>query len=168
LAQGLSLQFSPLSEEGTQHLHVNGTDVTAAIRTPEVSSLTSRISAVPDVRRVVVEQQRRMGDTAEKGVVLEGRDIGTVVFPQAQLKIFLTASPEERARRRTEELLARGVTVEYTAILQDQIERDLRDSSRADSPLAAAPDAVRVNTDGLPLPEVVERILTLYHQARSQ
>ena len=168
LAQELSLQFSPLAEDGTQRLAVQGRDVTAAIRTPPVSSLTSKISALPAVRRVIVEQQRRMGAAAERGVVLEGRDIGTVVFPQAQLKIFLTASPEERARRRAEELTERGLPVSYADILREQIERDQRDSSRADSPLAAASDALLLNTDGLTLPEVVARILTLYHQARSQ
>jgi len=168
LAQGLTLQFSPLTEEGKQQLAVNGVDVTAAIRTPDVSSLTSKISALPAVRRVIVVQQQQMGAEAERGVVLEGRDIGTVVFPNAQLKVFLTASPEERARRRVEELIERGLPVDYADILQEQIERDLRDSSRTDSPLAAAPDAVLLDTEGLSLPEVVAQILTLYHQARSR
>ena len=166
LARELQLQFSPLTEEGKQQLAVNGADVTAAIRTPAVSSLTSKISALPAVRQVIVEQQRRIGAETATGVVLEGRDIGTVVFPKAQLKIFLTASPEERARRRAEELRMQGLPVEFDVILKEQIERDTRDSGRADSPLTAAPDAILLSTEGLPLAEVVAKILSLYAQAR--
>ena len=167
VARRLAIRFTPLTPDGKQQVFADDDDVTADIRTPEVSDLTSRISAFPAVRRIVVEQQRRMGVTAERGVVLEGRDIGTVVFPDAHLKIFLTASPEERARRRVSELRARGFEADYAQTLADQIARDTRDTHRTDSPLAAAPDAVALSTDGLAIPEVVARILAL-HGARTE
>lgn len=167
VARALAIRFTPLTPDGKQQVFADQDEVTAAIRTPEVSDLTSRISAFPAVRRIVVEQQRRMGATAERGVVLEGRDIGTVVFPNAHLKVFLTASPEERARRRVADLRARGIEADYAQTLADQIARDTRDSQRHDSPLAAAPDAVALITDGLTIPEVVARILAL-HQERTE
>ncbi len=135
LAQSLNLQFSVLTPDMRQTVQVDGEDVTDAIRTPHVSSITSTISAFPALRRVIVEQQRRLGQSDARGVVLEGRDIGTVVFPDAQVKIFLTASDEERARRRVEDLQAKGMTVDYAQTLAEQRERDNRDSHRADSPL---------------------------------
>jgi cytidylate kinase len=161
LARNLKLTLSPLTPDGKQTVTADGEDVSAAIRTPEVSQLTSAISALPAVRRVVVEQQRRMGESDARGVVLEGRDIGTVVFPQAQVKVFLTASPEVRARRRMKELRGRGHKVDFAQVLAEQQERDARDSQRADSPLSAAPDAVVLDTDGLTIEDVVARILAL-------
>lgn len=160
-AASLSIQFSPVDSEGNQRVIVDNQDVTNAIRTNEISQLTSSISAVPEVRRVVVEQQRMLGRSALRGIVLEGRDIGTVVFPEANIKVFLTASAEERARRRTQELEARGTPVPFETVLQEQRERDRRDSTRADSPLVAAHDAVQINTDGLSIDCVVEQILSL-------
>lgn len=168
LAQSLQITFSPLTPDGQQHVAVNGRDATEAIRTPEVSQLTSVISAVPAVRRVIVAQQQALGARAPEGVVLEGRDIGTVVFPHADLKIFLTAGPEERARRRAAELQTRGLAVDYKQILQEQIERDRRDSRRADSPLVAAPDAVPIATDGLSIDAVVAEILALFRAHRAE
>ena len=162
VARRLAIRFTPLTPDGRQQVFADDNDVTAEIRTQEVSELTSRISAFPAVRRIVVEQQRRMGVTAERGVVLEGRDIGTIVFPDANLKVFLTASPEERARRRVAELRACGLEADYVQTLADQIARDTRDTQRPDSPLAAAPDAVALSTDGLTIPEVVDRILALH------
>lgn len=161
LARNLNLTLSPLTPDGKQTVTVDGEDVSAAIRTPEVSQLTSAISALPAVRRVVVEQQRRMGEEDTRGVVLEGRDIGTVVFPQAQVKVFVTASPEVRARRRMKELRGRGHRVDFAQVLAEQEARDARDSQRADSPLVAAPDAVVLDTDGLKIEAVVARILAL-------
>ena len=161
LARTLRLQFSALTPDMQQRVQVDGEDATGAIRTPQVSSLTSTISAFPDLRRVIVEQQRQMGQQDARGVVLEGRDIGTVVFPDATLKIFLTAGDEERARRRVEELQAKGMRVDYAQTLAEQRERDARDSQRADSPLVAASDAIILNTDGLSIDAVVERILAL-------
>lgn len=164
LAQRLEIRFSALTSDGKQAVWADGEEVTEAIRTPEVSNLTSAVSAFPAVRRVIVAQQQRIGHQDVRGVVLEGRDIGTVVFPQAQVKVFLTASPEERARRRTTELQERGMPADYAQVLADQIARDTRDSQRADSPLVAAPDAVQIATDGLMIDEVVERVLALCRQ----
>ncbi|HLJ54538.1 MAG TPA: (d)CMP kinase, partial [Chthonomonadaceae bacterium] len=113
----------------------------------------------------IVEQQRQIAERASSGVVLEGRDIGTVVFPNARLKVFLTASTEERARRRVEELRGKGIQVDAGETLAELIERDARDSSRETSPLTIARDAVPVDTDRLSPDEVVARILALWRDA---
>ena len=149
-------------EPGVERMHVwvDEVEVTDEIRSPECSEMASAVSALPEVRRALVPEQRRMG--LLKGGVMEGRDIGSVVFPDATLKIFLTASGQTRGRRRYEELVARGLDVSLEDILRDQAERDLRDSSRADSPLQVAPGAIVVDTSGLSLHEVVERLATLY------
>jgi len=133
---------------------LDGEDVTEAIRTPEVSAAVSRVSADPAVREALVAKQRAL--LSEGDWVAEGRDVGTVVAPHADVKVFLTASPEERARRRAEEL---GLGVDD--VLRDQRLRDEKDSTRATSPLRAAPDAVHLDTTGLDLDEVVERIVDL-------
>lgn len=159
----LRFEFRP--DEDRPRLLVNGEDVSAAIRTPEISRGASEVSRWPGVREALVDQQRRLG--AQGGVVMEGRDIGTVVFPQARLKVFLTASSEERARRRSEELRAGGTTVDLEAVLREVIERDTRDTQREHSPLRKAEDAVEVLTDGLTVEEVVARIAELAH-AREQ
>ncbi|MDP9400567.1 MAG: (d)CMP kinase [Actinomycetota bacterium] len=133
---------------------LDGEDVTAAIRTPEVSAQASRLAADPEVRRNLVARQREVLALGDH--VAEGRDIGTVVVPEAEVKVFLTASPEERARRRAAELGA-----DPEGVLRELRERDERDASRAASPLVPAPDAVRVDTTGLAVDEVVERIVAL-------
>ena len=161
MAATIQIRFSRVTTEGAQQVYLFDEDVTDAIRTPAISSLTSAISAFPPVRRVIVDHQRRIAARDDRGVVLEGRDIGTVVFPDANVKIFLTASSEERARRRCGELQAKGVAVEYTRILAEQQERDQRDSERADSPLKPAADSAILNTDNLSIDQVVDRILTL-------
>ena len=158
MARTMALTFSPLTEEGSQQVWLGGREVTQAIRTPAVSQRTSAISALPEVRRVMVERQRTMAAEASNGVVMEGRDIGAVVFPNADVKIFLTATPEERARRRSDELRAGGIEVDADQVLAEQNERDARDSSRAASPLKPAPDALILMTDGLTIDEVVARI----------
>jgi len=135
---------------GEGRVTLNSEDVTADIRAPEVSAAASKVAAVAPVRRALVAKQRRYSD--EASVVMEGRDIGTVVFPDAQVKIFLDASPEVRARRRAED------NGEDSAILE---ERDRRDRSRADSPLVQAADAVYLSTDGLTLGQVEEEVLKL-------
>ena len=160
LAQQTHITFLP-APDGAQRVLIDGEDVTTAIRAPELANVTSAISALPAVRRVLVEQQRQMGRRSPRGVVLEGRDTGTVVFPDAQVKVFLTASPEERARRRVMELQQIGRPVDYARILADQQERDARDSQRTDSPLVAAPDALVLDTDRMTVGEVVARILAL-------
>ena len=141
---------------GAQHVFLGAEDVSSAIRTPEGSLAASAISAVREVRLYMVELQRKIaGDIP---VVMDGRDIGTVILPHAQIKIFLTASPEERARRRYEELQARGETVSYETVLEDVRRRDDQDSNRALAPLKPAPDAVLVDTTGCSFEESFERL----------
>jgi CMP/dCMP kinase len=137
----------------------NGEDVTEAIRTPEASEAASRVATNPRVRAALVNKQREL--LADGDWVAEGRDIGTAVAPDAALKVFLTASPEERARRRADEL---GTDVE--TVLRDQALRDAQDASREHSPLMIAPGAVELDTTGLSLDEVVERIVGLVRAAR--
>jgi CMP/dCMP kinase len=139
---------------GDGNVMLEGEDVESLIRTPEVSEEASKVAADPQVRQAMVEQQRRL--IAQADWVAEGRDIGTVVAPDAEVKVFLTASPEERARRRADQLGA-----DYTTVLQDQTIRDQRDMDRADSPLRPADDAVEVDTTGLPVDEVVAKIVAL-------
>ncbi len=132
-------------------------DVTEAIRTPEISRGASVVSARPVVRERLLGLQRELGLSAARGAVLEGRDIGTIVFPEAQVKFFLTASDEARAQRRYAELSEKGIAVNLTDVLADQRSRDKDDSERTIAPLRAAPDAIRVDTTGIDLDTVVER-----------
>ncbi len=138
---------------------LNGEDVTWAIRQPEVDRNVSQVSAYPGVRQAMTEQQRRIGHKGN--VVMVGRDIGTVVFPDADLKIYLDASVEERARRRFEEVIGRGQETTYDDILEAMKRRDKMDSSRVIAPLRPAPDAVIVNTDGLDICQVIKRVKSL-------
>jgi len=155
LAQEADIGF----RAGASTVLLNGEDVSEAIRAPEMSSMASKVSAVPAVRRALVEKQRAMA--AESSVVMEGRDIGTVVFPDARVKIFLDADPAVRARRRVEELRRKGVPVDESAAAREMAERDERDSTRADAPLMQAPDAAYLDTTGLSIDEVVEEILKI-------
>lgn len=142
---------------------VDGTDVAGPIRTAEVTSKVSAVSAVPEVRTRITELQRTIAASAEKGIVVEGRDIGTTVLPDADLKIFLTASPEARAARRSGELKGADVTATREAL----IKRDAADSSRKTSPLAKADDAVEVDTTELTLQQVIECVVTLVEEKRA-
>lgn len=139
--------------DGAQSVIANGLDVTTAIRRPDVSQLASTISAHPGVRSHLVRAQQALG--AAGNVIIEGRDIGTVVFPDAQVKFFITARPAERARRRSSELETRGVAADTGQVEAEQAERDARDSSRAHAPLKQAPDAVVLDTTDMSLPEVI-------------
>lgn len=152
--------------ENGQRVYSDGEDVTEAIRTVEVTRLSSPVSAVPGVRNRMVELQRKMAED-ETGVVMEGRDIGTVVFPDARVKIFLTASVEERARRRTAEMLAKGMQADIKQVETEIRERDLRDSTRDSAPLRQAKDAVMLNTDGLTIEQVVDRIISIHDSRMS-
>ena len=136
-----------------------GEDVTGLIRTPEISMRASEVSAMPEVRAYLLDMQRRMAE--RQNVIMDGRDIGTVVLPEASLKVFLTASPERRAERRYRELRAKGAQDSYEQVLADIIKRDENDSSRAAAPLKKAEDAVEVDTSELTLEESVERICLL-------
>ncbi len=143
-------------DEGQQRVYVNGEDVSDYIRTPEVSEAASATSAIPSVRSFLFSLQQ---DMAKKhNVIMDGRDIGTVVLPDAKVKIFLTASAEDRARRRYEELIAKGTEVTYEDVLHDMIVRDKRDSERAAAPLKAADDAVLVDTSGNTLEQSVAQL----------
>jgi cytidylate kinase len=144
---------------GEQWVLVDGEDVTDAIRAPEVGNLASPISAIPEVREILLDWQREFG--RQGGIVAEGRDTGTVVFPNAEVKIFLTASLDERARRRHKELLERGINISFEQVKLDMEARDQRDSTRHVAPLRPAPDAVVINTDHMSLGEVVEEVLRI-------
>lgn len=156
-AERLGVSFS--GDPRAQRVMLNGEDVTEALRAPEVSQMASVVSAIPEVRREMVRRQRELA--ARTGGVVEGRDIGTVVFPDATLKVFLTAEPEVRARRRLDELARRGVVASWEDVLEDQRERDRRDSTRRDSPLRPAEGAVIVDTSRLSLAEVVDAVVAL-------
>lgn len=140
-------------------IRLNGEDITDAIRTPEVSNGASRVAVIPGVRRAMVAKQREMGERSS--VVMEGRDIGTVVFPNADVKVFLDADPQERVRRRLLESQARGEQVSSETLAIQMDERDRRDSTRADAPLAQAPDAVYLDSTALNIGEVEETILKM-------
>jgi cytidylate kinase len=154
VAQAIDIAFQPRGEVNT--VLVDGQDVTREIRTPEMSDGASKVSAHGPVRAALLDLQRRVA--ASGSIVAEGRDTGTVVFPDAAAKFFLTASPEERARRRSEELAAAGRPADPAAVLQDIVERDQRDSSRAVAPLRRAEDAIEIDSGGLTPDQVVQRM----------
>ena len=129
--------------DGAQHVTLNGEDVESQIRTLEAGNRASQISQIKEVRAFLVAQQQKMGEA--KGIVMDGRDIGTVVFPKAKLKLFLTASPEVRAQRRFDELVEKGEQPDFEAVLADVNDRDYRDTHRAESPLRQAEDAIVVD-----------------------
>lgn len=162
VAEGVTIELR--DEAGTQHVFLDGEDVSAAIRDPRLNPHLSPVAAVSGVRRRLVALQRDLGRAG--GVVMEGRDIGTVVFPDAEVKVYLDATVAERARRRTEELKDKGLSEPLDKVKREIEARDHIDSTRADSPLACAPDAHRVPTDGLTIPQVVARLAELVHAAR--
>jgi len=149
-------------KDGSNEVIVDGDDVTSEIRTPDISQLSSRLSEQRAVRRRMVALQRDMAK--EGGVVMEGRDIQTIVLPKAEVKIFLTASPEERARRRALELRSGGFEADFEEVLAEVRARDERDSKRRHSPLRAAPDAVTLDTTGLTIERVVARAVAIVRQ----
>ena len=148
--------------DGAQHVTLNGEDVESQIRTLEAGNCASRISAIKEVRAYLVAQQQRMGD--DKGIVMDGRDIGTVVFPNAELKLFLTASPEVRAQRRYDELVSKGEQPNYDEVLADVNDRDYRDTHRAESPLRQAEDAVVVDNSHMTPDGQMRVIIDLFEQ----
>lgn len=154
LLETLQLEFK--EEQGVQHLYCNGTDVTEAIRSPQVSANVSAVAMIPLVRETLVAQQQHIAANCD--VLMDGRDIGTTVLPDAQYKFFLTASLEERARRRYLELKEKGVDANMEQIKQDIALRDKKDSQREVSPLVQAPDAELIDTSNLSFDEVVEKL----------
>jgi len=151
------------AEDATQRVFLDGEDVTVAIRTPEVAQAASKIAVVPELRKVLVAEQRRAGERGR--VVMEGRDIGSVVFPDAQLKIFLTASPEVRAERRWREHQQKGDAIDIDRTLEEVRERDRRDRERSASPLVRAPEAILVDSTAME-PDEVARLVVLLADER--
>ncbi len=158
LAQGLDLQFDS-DAAGEEIVRLDGQVVTGAIRIEEAGNDASKVAAQPGVRAALLERQRRFA--APPGLVADGRDMGTVVFPDAEVKIFLTASAEERAARRYKQLKEKGVAATLAALSLEIAERDRRDTNRAVSPLVASADAVLLDTTGMSVEEVIERVLAL-------
>lgn len=144
---------------GFAEVYLNADNIEKQIRTLEVSSFVSKVSTISEVRQKLVEQQQKMGK--DKGVVMDGRDIGTVVFPDAELKLFMIASAETRALRRFDELIDRGDKVKYGDVLQNVQERDYIDSNREDSPLVKADDAIEIDNSNLSLQEQFDKVLQL-------
>ncbi len=149
-----------------QFTTLNGRVVEDEIRSLEVSSHVSPVAAIPSVRHALVRMQRAMGE--EKGIVMDGRDIGTVVFPQAEMKVFCNASPQKRAERRYEELREKGKDVSFDEVLANVVERDRIDTTRAESPLRCAPDAVKLDNSSMTIEEQNEWLLNLYNSIAGQ
>ena len=157
--KNIVLEFKFNNELGFAEMYLNGTNVEKAIRTIEVSGYVSKVAEVSEVRSKLVEQQQEMGKN--KGIVMDGRDIGTVVFPDAELKIFMTASAATRAQRRFDELVQKGDSVSYDEVLKNVEERDYIDTHREDSPLVMAEDAVEIDNSHLTREEQFQAVLEL-------
>ncbi len=158
----IDISFKLNEELGFAEVFLNGKNIENQIRTLEVSQSVSQIATISEVRKQLVKQQQDFGRS--KGVVMDGRDIGTVVFPDAELKLFMTASAEKRAKRRYDELKERGDEVTYEAVLENVQSRDLIDSSREDSPLVMADDAIRVDNSNMTLDEQFHHILNIANE----
>lgn len=156
IASGLEVDFR--LEGDVNHLHVAGEDLTELIRTPEISVGASMVSGHPMVRSALLQLQRDLGSAG--GVVVEGRDVGSVVFPKAQAKFFLTASDQVRAQRRYDELLSKGVEADFESTLKEMLERDQRDTERSLAPLVRAEDAILVDSSDANVEEVVAQMLS--------
>lgn len=146
-------------EKGAQHVYLNGEDLGDRIREPEISMYASAVSAVPEVRSFLLDTQRDIA--AKNSVIMDGRDIGTVILPHAEVKVFLTASDEARARRRTAELQAKGMEVCFEDVLRDMRERDEKDRNREVAPAVAAPDAILLDNSDMTVEETADAILVL-------
>ncbi len=151
-----------ITPEETQHTLLNGEDVEKEIRTMEVSSWVSPVAVIPEVRHYLVELQQRYGK--DKGIVMDGRDIGTTVFPDAEMKVFVQASPEVRARRRYDELIEKGTPSDYESVLANIKERDHIDTTRKESPLRKAADAFELDNDNLTREEQMEVLVKLFEE----
>lgn len=149
--------------DGTQHTTINGKDVETEIRTLRVSNSVSPVATIPQVRKALVAMQKALGN--EKGIVMDGRDIGTVVFPEAELKIFVDASAETRARRRYKELCDKGMPASYEDVQANVVERDKIDTTRAESPLRRADDAIAIDNSDMTLEEQDAWLLEQYKRA---
>lgn len=163
VASQLRIEFRWI--DGTNQVLIEGEDVTEAIRTPEMSQGASLVSALPAVRKALLDLQRQLGE--QGNVIAEGRDIGTVVFPHADLKVFLTARPEIRARRRHQEWLRKGIDDSYEDVLEALKERDARDENRPVAPLVPALDSILIDSSELSMEQVVTQVLELAGRARA-
>ena len=161
LANEIRITFRPVN--AINRVFVDGTEVTDAIRTAEVTGLVSKVAAVPEVRTAMTDQQRRMG--AEGGIVMDGRDIGTVVFPDAELKVFVTASAKVRAQRRYDELKGKGMEADFDEILKNVEERDYIDSHREVSPLRKADDAIELDNSNMTIAEQKQWLMARFNEA---
>jgi CMP/dCMP kinase len=157
IAQSMRVEFG--SREGDEQVLLEGRDVTRQLRTEEAGAGASRVAAWPPVRAALLDRQRAFA--TPPGLVADGRDMGTVIFPEARLKVFLTASAEERAQRRHKQLIGKGSAASLAALSREIAERDLRDSTRQIAPLKPAPDAQLLDSTGLSIDAVVERVLSL-------
>lgn len=157
ITEGLKLEIR--LENGTQLVFMNGENVSSEIRLPEMSMAASAVSAIPCVRRFLLETQRKVA--RENNVIMDGRDIGTVILPDAEVKIFLTAKPEIRAKRRYDELVAKGLDVKFEDVLSDLNTRDYNDSHRAEAPLKQANDAILLDTSEYDFEQSVEAVIRL-------
>ena len=160
----IHLQFKFNPDLGFAEIYLNETNVEQEIRTIQVSNFVSKVAEISEVRAKLVEQQQQMGK--DKGVVMDGRDIATVVFPDAELKIFMTASAQTRAQRRFEELCQKGDVVSFEEVLKNVVERDYIDTHRADSPLAKANNAIEIDNSHLSREEQFEKVLALVSQLK--
>ena len=165
IARGANIELK--GEPDTLRVYLDGEDISETIRTLEIAQAASIVSTNSEVRRLMVDLQRRLGEQSPEGCVLEGRDIGSVVFPNADVKFFLTAKPEARARRRFEEDKAKGRESTYEQTLAEINERDQRDVSRSDSPLTIPDDAVVIDTSELDLTEVFDQMITKIGERRA-
>jgi cytidylate kinase len=165
LASDLDVKFDVEEQKNLTHIILEGEDVTLSIRAEAVGNMASKIAALPRIREALLRRQRAFKELP--GLVADGRDLGTVVFPQAEAKIFLTASPEERGRRRYEQLLEKGFTVNIEQLIADIVERDYRDTNRSVSPLVPADEALLVDSTNLSITEVVDQILDFAHSKLS-
>ena len=156
----INISFKLNKETGRPDTYLNNENVENKIRTMEVSSHVSSIAAIPFVREALVAQQQKMGK--DKGIVMDGRDIGTVVFPNAELKIFVTASPEVRAQRRYDELMEKGMEADYNEILENVMRRDYLDSHRDVSPLRKADDAIELDNSNISIEEQKQWLINQY------
>jgi cytidylate kinase len=161
-----NIQIEFRKVDGQVHTFLNGEDVEAIIRRPEVAAQVSTVSAVSAVRRAMVAQQQAMGKS--KGVVMDGRDIGTVVFPDAELKIFMTADPDIRAKRRLEELQQKGITQDIETVKGNLLHRDELDSNREDSPLRMAEDSIVIDTSNITPQQQVQVVLDKFREIAGQ
>lgn len=160
ITKASSIEFEKDGDIDHKKVFVDGKEVSKEIRAPKVSNAVSIVSKIPGVRNMMVEKQREFAGT--RNIVVEGRDTGSVVFPKAEVKVYLTATPRERAKRRHQELLQKGHTINMSALEREILARDKIDSTRGSSPLLKAPDAHLIDTTGRKVKDVVEEIITIY------